>query len=172
MRDTHVTPRCLQSERLRAFSYFHTSDTIPKSGGAWEQLTFFADAAVYPSLSPDGRLLTFIHGDNTFFGPGQIFVKLLPSGEPTQLTHDKTQKMSPAFSPDGTRIAYSVVDPGTSGPFPFSVVNPSLCCATLLRSLGSTAASASFSPKLRTASFLASPQHVAPCLVHRWSLAA
>jgi len=83
----------------------------PKASTQWEQLTFFTDSAVYPSLSPDGRLLTFIHGDDTFIGDGQVFVKLLPSGEPIQLTHDKPQKLAPAFSPDGTRIAYSVADP-------------------------------------------------------------
>src|SRR5208283_4713333 len=54
----------------------------------WEQLTFFADSAVYPEISSDGRMLTFIRGTDTFIGPGQIYVKLLPSGEPVQLTHD------------------------------------------------------------------------------------
>jgi Tol biopolymer transport system component len=52
-------------------------------------------------------MLTFIRGESPFFGPGQIYVKLLPDGEPVQLTRDNFLKMSPKFSPDGTRIAYS-----------------------------------------------------------------
>ena len=35
---------------------------------------------------------------------------MLPDGEPVQLTHDSLKKMSPVFSPDGTRIAYTTVD--------------------------------------------------------------
>jgi WD40 repeat protein len=35
---------------------------------------------------------------------------MLPNGEPVQLTHDDSEKMSPAFSPDGGRVAYTVVD--------------------------------------------------------------
>jgi eukaryotic-like serine/threonine-protein kinase len=94
-----------------ALFYFRNPTSASKSPAQWEQLTFFTDSAVYPNLSADGRLLTFIHGDNTFMGPGQIFVKLLPSGEPIQLTNDSTIKLAPAFSPDGTRIAYSIVGP-------------------------------------------------------------
>ena len=30
---------------------------------------------------------------------------------PVQLTHDNLDKMSPVFSPDGTRIAYTTVNP-------------------------------------------------------------
>ena len=59
-------------------------------------------------ISPDGRLLTFVRGDDTFIAPGQIYVKQLPDGDPVQLTHDDLPKMSPAFSPDGSRIAYTV----------------------------------------------------------------
>jgi hypothetical protein len=35
-------------------------------------------------------MLTFIHGHTpgTIGGPGDIFAKLLPDGEPVQLTHD------------------------------------------------------------------------------------
>ena len=91
--------------------YWRGAETTPKNGGKWEQITFFTDSAVYPELSPDGRLLAFIRGSNTFFGPGDVYVKLLPSGEPVQLTRDKGTKLSPTFSPDGTRIAYSVVGP-------------------------------------------------------------
>jgi Tol biopolymer transport system component len=54
-------------------------------------------------------MLAFIRGENTFVGPGEVYVKLLPDGEPVQLTRDGTPKMGPTvFSPDGTRIAYSV----------------------------------------------------------------
>ncbi|MCU1238077.1 MAG: serine/threonine protein kinase [Candidatus Solibacter sp.] len=74
----------------------------------WVQITNLPDSAVQPALSPDGRMLTFIRGPSSFFTSGQVYVKMLPSGEPVQLTHDDRPKMSPAFSPDGSRIAYTV----------------------------------------------------------------
>ena len=77
----------------------------------WEQLTFFTDSVVYPTLSPDGRMLAFVRGSDSFIGAGQIYVKLLPSGDPVQLTHDEQRKFSPAFSPDSSRIAYSTIEP-------------------------------------------------------------
>src|SRR4029077_4429125 len=79
-------------------------DTIP-----WVQVTNFPDSVSQPSLSWDGRMLAFIRGPETFFGPGQLYVKLLPDGEPVQLTHDNLTKMSPVFSPDGSRIAYTAL---------------------------------------------------------------
>jgi serine/threonine protein kinase len=73
------------------------------------QLTNFSDSAVAPALSPDGRMLAFIRGEDTFMGPGEVYLKLLPDGEPVALTQDHTKKMGPlVFSPDGSRIAYSV----------------------------------------------------------------
>src|ERR1700694_4932970 len=74
----------------------------------WVQITNLPDSAVQPALSPDGRMLTFIRGPFSFTTSGQVYVKMLPSGEPVQLTHDNRIKMSPAFSPDGSRIAYTV----------------------------------------------------------------
>jgi serine/threonine protein kinase/Tol biopolymer transport system component len=96
---------------LATYLYVRATRIVPKSDNKWEQMTFLTDAAVYPALSPDGRLLTFIRGSSTFLGPGDVYVKMLPSGEPVQLTHDKLVKLSPAFSPDGTRIVYGTVDP-------------------------------------------------------------
>ena len=79
----------------------------------YTQLTNFADSAVAPTLSPDGKMLAFIRGENTFEGPGQIYVKLLPDGEPVQLTRDGGEKEGPViFSPDGSRIAFSDGGPG------------------------------------------------------------
>src|SRR5215213_5643782 len=70
-------------------------------------LTNFADAATSPALSPDGRMLAFIRGSSTFYGAGQIYVKLLPDGEPLRLTNDSVNKMGPKFTPDGARITYT-----------------------------------------------------------------
>ena len=75
----------------------------------YTQLTNFTDSAVSPALSPDGKMLAFIRSDKWFLTPDQIYVKLLPNGEPVQLTHDSRQKYGPAFSPDGSRIVYTVV---------------------------------------------------------------
>lgn len=76
--------------------------------GQWVQLTRFPDSVSQPALSPDGRMITFVRG-STFYGPGEIYVKLLPDGEAVQLTRDGLDKASPAFSSDGSRIAYTVV---------------------------------------------------------------
>ncbi|MGC1618761.1 MAG: winged helix-turn-helix domain-containing protein [Candidatus Acidiferrum sp.] len=78
------------------------------SQASWTQITDFADSAVSPALSPDGRILAFIRGPDTFMTSGQICAKLLPNGDPVQLTHDSLIKFSPQFSPDGSAIAYSV----------------------------------------------------------------
>jgi Tol biopolymer transport system component len=80
----------------------------------YTQLTSFADSATSPALSPDGRMLAFIRGASTFGGLGQISVKLLPDGEPVQLTKDNFIKMSPKFSPDGARIAYTTSTDNTT----------------------------------------------------------
>ena len=76
----------------------------------WIQLTSLPDSVVQPTLSPDGRMLAFIRGTATFQTVGQVYVKVLPDGEPKQLTQDDLQKDSPAFSPDGSQIAYTTIN--------------------------------------------------------------
>jgi Tol biopolymer transport system component len=46
------------------------SDSAPRL--EYTQLTNFADSAVAPTLSPDGRMLAFIRSENTFEGPGDV----------------------------------------------------------------------------------------------------
>jgi Tol biopolymer transport system component len=80
----------------------------------YTQLTNFTDSAVSPALSPDGRMLAFIRSDNWFLTPDQIYVKLLPNGEPFQIAHDSRPKYGLAFSPDGSRIAYTIAPSWTT----------------------------------------------------------
>jgi len=82
----------------------------PVERSEWVQITNVPDAVSQPSLSPDGRMITFVRGPSTFAGPGQVYVKMLPEGDAVQLTNDEFHKMSPVFSPDGSKIAYGTFD--------------------------------------------------------------
>jgi eukaryotic-like serine/threonine-protein kinase len=103
-----IVSAALAALALSVGGYFYSHRT--PAGSAWVQLTNFADSATSPALSPDGRMITFIRGPETFVTPGQIYVKLLPEGQPVALTHDNLPKMAPVFSPDGSRIAYTATD--------------------------------------------------------------
>jgi serine/threonine protein kinase/Tol biopolymer transport system component len=92
---------------IAANGLFRRSPIRPTDSSQWIQLTNFADSVTQPALSPDGKMVSFIRGPSAFFGPGQVYVKILPDGEPVQLTHDDILKMGPVFSADGTRIAYT-----------------------------------------------------------------
>ncbi len=76
----------------------------------YTQLTDFTDSATTPALSPDGHILAFIRGESSFVSAGQIYVKMLPGGEARPLTNDARLKYGLAFSPDGSQIAYSVME--------------------------------------------------------------
>ena len=73
----------------------------------YTQLTYLSDSATSPALSPDGRMLAFIRGENTLLGPGDVYLKLLPDGDPVRLTHDDHPKMGLAFSPDSSKISFT-----------------------------------------------------------------
>lgn len=86
------------------------------------QLTDFTDSAVSPALSPDGRMMAFIRGSDTFMSSDQIYVKLLPNGEAKRLTDDGRPKYGLAFSPDGSEIAYTVLEPPYFSTYTVSVL--------------------------------------------------
>jgi Tol biopolymer transport system component len=79
----------------------------------YTQITNFTDSAVAPALSPDGRMVAFYRSDSWFLTPDQIYVKWLSKGEPVRLTNNPTLKYGLAFSPDGSRIAYTAYNAET-----------------------------------------------------------
>jgi serine/threonine protein kinase/Tol biopolymer transport system component len=95
---------------IAAILFLFNSHRSAPGRAEYIQLTNFPDSVTQPALSPDGRMVTFVHGASTFLAPGEIYVKMLPSGEPVQLTHDNRPKMSPVFSADGSRIGYTALD--------------------------------------------------------------
>ena len=74
-------------------------------------LTDVTAVATAPAVSADGRLLAFIRGDGPFMSSGQIWLKLLPDGEPVQLSHGSGLIFAPTFTPDGAHVAYTSIDP-------------------------------------------------------------
>ena len=88
----------------------------------YTQLTDFTDPVTAPALSPDGHILAFIHGDSAFGSADQIYVKMLPDGEARRLTNDPRFKYNPAFSADGSQIAYSVLESPSFATYTVSVL--------------------------------------------------
>ena len=95
-----------------ALFYLVKSSVAVTSPSEYVQLTNFSDSATAPSLSPDGRMVTFKRGGYSFLEPGQIFVKRLPNGESVQLTTSPGRKYGPVFTPDGSRVAYTELQSG------------------------------------------------------------
>ena len=70
----------------------------------YTRLTNLSGAEEFPTLSPDGQLLAFAHRAQ---GGAAIYAQRVGSRKPTNLTADCSRESSaPAFSPDGTQIAY------------------------------------------------------------------
>jgi Tol biopolymer transport system component len=78
-------------------------------------------------MSPDGRMLAFVRGRDPFlFGASELYVKLLPDGQPVALTHDATPKMAPTFTPDGANIVFTDSDGWSSFSVPVAGGTPAL----------------------------------------------
>jgi DNA-binding winged helix-turn-helix (wHTH) protein/Tol biopolymer transport system component len=88
----------------------------------YTQVTDFTDSAVAPALSPDGRMVGFIRGSRAFLTSDQIYVKMLPNGEARRVTDDDRPKYGLTFSPDGSQIAYTVLEPSGFSTYEVSVL--------------------------------------------------
>ena len=105
-----------------AYFFFSGSRRPHQAGLQFTQLTDFTDSATAPALSRDGRMLAFIRGSNGFLTADQVYVKVLPNGEAKRLTDDPRPKYNLAFSPDGSQIAYTVLEVPTFATYTVSVL--------------------------------------------------
>ena len=88
--------------------WFPAQRLKPPARVEYIRLTNFPDAVHSPVLSKDGKMVAFVRGPISFLGGGgELYLKLLPDGEPLALTHDNQIKMAPIFGPDGSRIVYT-----------------------------------------------------------------
>ena len=71
------------------------------------QITHFATAVRDPALSSDGRMLAYVVQDPQGID-SQIYVQLAAGGRPQQLTRTPGRKAWPAFSRDGSQVAFTV----------------------------------------------------------------
>ncbi|MBM3933599.1 MAG: S9 family peptidase [SAR202 cluster bacterium] len=91
---------------------------VPTSGGSARQLTTGPRSDSNPRWSPDGRLLAFL-SDREKDGQRQVFVMAREGGEAVRITDIEGAIPSPrsldplAWSPDGSRIAFLLVDADT-----------------------------------------------------------
>jgi hypothetical protein len=95
--------------------YFGAPKRPVTSPSEYVQITDFSDSASAPALSPDGRMVTFLRGGTPFLTTKQVYVKLLPDGQSTQLTNDPNPKYNPVFTPDGSRVAYTALSRADAG---------------------------------------------------------
>ncbi len=70
-------------------------------------VTSYAGVQAQPALSPDGRSVAFTSNQD---GHYNIYVALLGGGNPVEITHGPNLKMRPAWSADGTTVAYARLD--------------------------------------------------------------
>lgn len=92
-------------------SSFTTHIWVARADGTSNrQFTFGEQSAVSPQFSPDGRFLTFI---STRDEGRQIYKMYLDGGEAQKITSAESGIGSYQWSPDGTRIAYTMSDPKT-----------------------------------------------------------
>jgi eukaryotic-like serine/threonine-protein kinase len=87
--------------------------TVPTE---FEALTDLSESASAPALSPDGKMLAFIGEGPAFLGNGRIYVKQLPHGQSVPLTKVIGPIYAPAFTFDGTHVAFTWLN--NSGPDP------------------------------------------------------
>ena len=95
---------------IAAAYYFLGGRTLAPSVARTRQITSFSGLDLYPSFAPNTNSLAFASNRTGAF---EIFIRqLVPGASEIQLTSDGNHNFQPAFSPDGSRVAYYSVKRG------------------------------------------------------------
>jgi Tol biopolymer transport system component len=109
---------------FRAFGADWGLYTVSASGGTPVKVALTAKEPAEPVYSPDGRLLAFSALDAN--NDRRVYLKNLETEQVTQLTSGGSEQAFPAFSPDGTTVAYvnTPLAPGGGAGRPQIAVRP------------------------------------------------
>ncbi|MGB9283771.1 MAG: serine/threonine-protein kinase, partial [Candidatus Sulfotelmatobacter sp.] len=66
-----VSIALIAAAALTVYLFRSQSSSMRMNPAEWTPITDFSDSVVSPALSPDGRILAFLRGDDTFFGKGE-----------------------------------------------------------------------------------------------------
>ena len=80
--------------------------SVNSDGTGLQQITFTGQSADEPAISPDGKMLAYSTAAGVYAYSRAIWVMPVDGGEPVALVSGDMKGRQPAWSPDGTKIAY------------------------------------------------------------------
>src|SRR5262249_55087066 len=87
--------------------WFYRNNVVgPAPAVEYTLLTDLQDSVESPALSPEGTMLAFVRKSQTD-ARTDLYLKVLPDGQPAALTHDGRPKDSVAFTPDGKGVIFA-----------------------------------------------------------------
>ena len=86
-----------------AWSYARKPTETSTPSVRFERLTDFVGIEESPAISPDGKAVAFVAPGG---GRRHVWVRLLASGSPVQITRDDTDHEQPRWTPDSSSVVY------------------------------------------------------------------